>query len=71
VTRRATVKRPYRLEIPELPFSTTTYATEELAREGVAGCARRLWVKPGFTWRITLRADKGRKTTPIAEGVFS
>jgi len=61
-------RRPYRLEVVGHQF-TNTFTTKELALEAVATLRDRYAMESDARYRITLRADKGRKTTPVAEGI--
>ena len=54
--------RRYRLEIPSNAWGTTTYENEASARKAI----KRL--PNDCRWRLTLRAERGRKTTLIEEG---
>lgn len=62
------LRRPYRLERVGDAWSTRTYRDETAARLGLGDFIARVCM-PGDQWRLTLRADKGRKTTVVAEGV--
>lgn len=60
-------RRPYRLERVGSAWDTVTFSTEAMARAALHNYVA-IHCRPGDTWRITLRAPKGRKTTLIAEG---
>jgi hypothetical protein len=65
---RTSTRRPYRLETDWKLWTTVCYTTHAAARLGLSELTKRYNIPPGTRWRITLRAERGRKTELIGEG---